>query len=79
VAPPTARSRSLDGLADRPIDNNGDAVTANTAAVPADLGGTDGTISWLATFNPADGSGLPEATAHCETSTVTIDDDITSP
>ena len=75
----TGTAVALDGLADRPIDNNGDAVTANTAAVPADLGGTDGTISWLATFNPADGSGLPEATAHCETSTVTIDDDITSP
>ena len=65
----TGTAVALDGLTDRPVNASGDAVTANTAAVPVDL---DGTISWLATYNPPDGSGITESTGNCETSTVTI-------
>jgi hypothetical protein len=63
-------------FADRPVDSSGDASTNNaTFAIAVSPGET---ISWRATFNPTDPDAIDGSTSHCETSTVTINDDIGS-
>jgi len=64
----------LTGLTNRTV-TNGTASTANTTAVTADT--ATKTISWRATFTPT-GTGTTGSTSHCETSTVTINNDIGS-
>ena len=59
---------------DRPL-TNGVATTNNTTTIV--LATPNKTISWLAQFNPDDPLGVTAPAAACETSTVTIDDDIT--
>jgi hypothetical protein len=59
-------------FADRPVGANGKATTGNTTfIVPATLGAT---ISWRATFTSSD-PNVTGSTSHCETSTVTINND----
>jgi hypothetical protein len=62
-------------FANRPVDASGNASTNNTTLIVA--ASPDKTISWEATFTPSDPNAVGGSTSHCETSTVTIDDDIT--
>jgi hypothetical protein len=62
-------------FADRPVNGSGNASTDNTTTYVVTSPGA--TISWRATFTPS-GSGTTGSTSHCETSTVTINDDIGS-
>jgi hypothetical protein len=62
-------------FADRPVNASGNASTNNTTTYV--VTSTGATISWRATFTPS-GSGTTGSTSHCETSTVTINDDIGS-
>jgi len=59
------------------VDSSGDAKTDNSTFSVVIEPGT--TISWKATFTATDPNAVGGSTSVCETSTVTIDDDITTP
>jgi hypothetical protein len=62
-------------FADRPVNASGVASTDNTTfAIAVSTGET---ISWRAAFTSSD-ANVANSTSHCETSTVTINDDIGS-
>jgi hypothetical protein len=63
-------------FADRPVDGSGNAATNNSTFAIAVTPGE--TISWRATFTPSDPNAVGGSTSHCETSTVTINNDIGS-
>jgi hypothetical protein len=63
-------------FANRPVDGSGNASTNNTTFAIAVSPGE--TISWRATFTPTDANAVNGSTSHCETSTVTINNDIGS-
>jgi hypothetical protein len=56
---------------------NGQATTQNTTFGIA-VGPNGRTISWRVTYTPTDPDAISGSTSHCETSTVTINDDIGS-
>ena len=61
----------------RPLVNGVFSTDNTTTYVVISQGAT--TISWKAQFNPTDPLGVTAPAAACETSTVTIDNDITQP
>jgi hypothetical protein len=60
-------------FANRPVDGTGKASTNNTTQYVVITPGS--TISWRATFTPTDTNAVGGSTSHCETSTVTINND----
>ena len=65
----------ITSFADRPVVG-GNASTNNTTTYVVTTPGA--TISWRATFTPSDPTAVTGSTSHCETSTVTINNDIGS-
>jgi hypothetical protein len=64
---------SITTFPNRTVDSSGNASTNNTTFAIAATPGE--TISWRATFTPSDTNAVNGSTSHCETSTVTINDD----
>jgi hypothetical protein len=60
----------------RAVDANGNASTNNTNTLIVITPGA--TISWSAVFTPTNADAVNGSTSHCETSTVTINNDIGS-
>jgi hypothetical protein len=60
----------------RPVDAAGNASTNNTSTYIVTTPGA--VISWRAVFTPSDPNAVGGSTSHCETSTVTINNDIGS-
>jgi hypothetical protein len=73
--PGTADANVIHTFANRPINASGKAKTDNlTFSIVVT---PSATISWRATFT-SDDANVDGSTSHCETSTVTINDDIGS-